>query len=324
VCVGTNTSARFPEPHTDDGIDFVLYPGTKEQPGGVFSKVAGLLPFKKSAVPVKPAEKVEPLLNKHVPIQTIIRKHKLGLDHALKEGVMIEDFLANGYRLKDLAEYEYISQEGTRRALVTLTSGLGLCANHLRDYSHLLPIKEVRDVTGLETSEICTVLGLEFPEDKPLECFGDTEWNLRDCVALGLTMSDLFEFGLQSKQQYGDLMLRMSKSEIVKAEAALEATEEQVASLIDLKALQLEEEARVRQAVMNAKKVRVQPQPQQPDSSSEEQEEEEEEEEDEEEAPPPAPVPKKSVPVRKVLAADAAPRRTTQYARHGFVDTPKK
>jgi hypothetical protein len=298
----------------------------------MFNKVASI--FKKQPAPTKPSENVEMLLKKRVPIATIIRRHKLGLDHALRDGVMIEDYLVNGYKLKDLAEYEYISQQGPRRALVVLTTGLGLCANHLRDYPHLIPMKDLRNITELETSEVCTVLGLEFPEGESLQCFGDKNWGAKDCINLGLKLSDLIDFGLQYTVQYKDLMHGMSNSEIVKAETELSATEDQIAGLVDLEALQEEEELRQRREIIATKQSRIKqaaqpPPPPSSSSSSEEQEEEEEEDESEEEVvpTPKKPVAKKvaaAVPARKKPLYTAPIRPSAQLARHGFIDNPKR
>lgn len=324
VCAGKVDVAHPPEPHTDDGIDYVLNPGTKSAPG-VIAKVAGYIPFigKKQQPASALPPTVESLLKKRIDIPTIISTHNLGLDHALKEGVMIDDYLVNGYGLKDLAHYEYIYKHGQRKALTTLTTGLGLCANHLRDYPHLIPLQELQERTGLETSELCTVLGLEFPEEASLHCFGDTHWNAKDCVALGLKMDDLVDFGLKYTQQWADLMKGLSTKDILKAEKQLEATQEQVEKLVDLDVLQAEEDAKIRRAAIVKKQSRIkQVQPPPPEEESEEEEEEEESDESED-APAPAPAPKAPVTRRAPVARPIKRVIPNRYARHGFIDSPK-
>lgn len=322
VCAGKVGAPTLLEPHTDDGIDYVMNPGTKQAPS-VISKVASYVPFigKKQPPPSAAPPTVEALLKKRIPIQTIISDHGLGLDHALKEGVMIDDYLVNGYSLGDLAHYEYIYKHGPRRALTALTTGLGLCANHLRDYPHLIPLKELQERTGLETSEMCTVLGLEFPDEASLHCFGDTRWNAKDCVSLGLKIDDLVDFGLKYTQQWADLMKGLSTKDIIKAEKQLDATEEQIAKLIDLDALQEEEDARIRREAIIAKQARLKQQQQPP---SDEEEEESEEEEYEDEAPAPAPKKAPAVARRAPVARPIKKVIPNRYARHGFIDTKSK
>lgn len=329
ACLGEVETPLEDEPHTTDGVDYVRNPGNKEQPG-MFSKVTSLV--RGSKKPQAPVVTVETLLKKRVPIETIMKKHRLGLDHALKEGIMIDDYIINGYKLSDLKKYQYIGKEGPERALETLSMGLGLSANHLRDYKHLLPIKEFREVTALENSAFCTVLGLQFPEDGALSCFGDDKWNAKDCVALGLTIDDLIDFGLTYVQQYEDLMKGLARTDIPKTEKALGVTEKHIAGLIDLVALQEEEqEARRREIVAAREAKRVQePIEEEYYSSSGE---------SRSRSPSPirervterrrVPVPKEK-PIAHVPPSyrremkkkyEAPPARKNPYSRHGFVDT---
>lgn len=287
------------EPHTDDGVDYVKHPGTKQQPG-VLSKVSSLI----RRTPAVQPDTVESLLKKHVPVDVIMKKHKYGLDHALKEGITIDDFLVNGYELKHLALYEYVSKRGPERALNTLVDGLQLNANHLRDHPHELPFREFKKLTGLENSQICTKLGLHFPEDDSLQCYNDLDWNAKHCVALGLKYEDLIDFGLQYIQQYEDLMKGLSQSEMTKMEVALGATVEQVSMLVDLTPAPI-------------------PVPPREELSSEER------------SRSPSPAPRRRVKEKPIVhippsyraekkKLQAPPPRKNPYSRHGFIDTKKK
>jgi hypothetical protein len=233
------------EPRTHDGIDYVLNPGTKRQGGAVktvlswtASKIVG------AAAPAAAAPKVTPeeLLRQHVPIEDIMRRHRYGLDHMLRDGITIDDFVNNGYSLRDLRKFEDVSARGQHRSLQAFTTGLGLCANHLRIYPGLLPVKEFRDLTGISNSQFSTLLGLEFPENSSLECWGNADWNAKDCVQLGLKMEDLMDMGLWLQEQYKDLMVGLSKAEIEQVTRDLGVTMEQYKSLQSLAAIQAAEE----------------------------------------------------------------------------------
>ncbi len=211
------------EPHTTDGIDYVIYPGTKKAgPSVILSSIASVVKMVKNtpAAPVK--ETPLDLLKKRVPIKTIMTKYGYGLDHMLKDGIDIDDFLSNGYKLDDLMQFEYISKEGPTRSLQTFTNGLNLTATHLKLYADRLPIDKFRQLTDITNGEFSTLLGLYFKEDGPLCCDGiDHQWNARDCVKLGLTMDDLTSFGLKYIEQYQDLMAGLTEREQLQAEKAL-------------------------------------------------------------------------------------------------------
>lgn len=227
TCLG-GKSLAVPEPRTSDGIDYVLYPGNKPVPS-----VLSFLPWiGKRTGDAKPAPL--DLLKQHVPIGSIISQHKYGLDHLLREGIDMDDFLMNGYGLDDLFIFEDVSKKGQRRALQVFSNGLGLTANHLRDYPDRLPIEKIRKITGIENDAICTQFGLNFPDNGSLQCCGDTNWDATHCVALGLDMSDLMGFGLYCTEQYDELFRGLTKKQANKAEIDLNTTAAQLDELVSL------------------------------------------------------------------------------------------
>lgn len=226
-------NGSFREPHTTDGIDYVLNPGTRRT--SVFSGIGAL--FKKND------KDPFALLNARKPLRDIMVEHEIGLDHMLRDGVKISNFLSNGYSLKDLKQFEYVSKMGPARALKTLCIGLGMNANHLRLYPELLPFDEVQKTTQLTKEDIPTLLGLCFIDDSLLQCEGDFNWTARDCVNFGITMDDLVDYGLQYKHQYETLMSALTQKEAAAAAKKMGVTKQHLAQLIDLDAMFAEQEA---------------------------------------------------------------------------------
>jgi len=225
-CVNNkNSSVRhqpiISEPHTTDGIDYVLSPGERKQTSLIRTGISSVV----SLVTRKTEPKVEgpiELLKQRVPIETIMKKHKYGLDHMLRDGVHIDDFLSNGYKWDDLVLFEDISKNGPTRSLQTFTNGLSLTASHLKLYPDRLPIDKFKKLTEISSSEFNSLLGLYFTDDGPLCCDGiDYQWNAKDCAKLGLTMPELLSFGLQWIEQYQDLMSGLTEKEQIQAEKAL-------------------------------------------------------------------------------------------------------
>ena len=251
------------EPHTTDGIDYVLHPGSKKQNSvilnGISSGLSSMvsLVMKNKPQGTKMVESPLELLKKRVPIKQIMAKHGYGLDHMLKEGVDIDDFLSNGYKWDDLMSFEYISQEGPTRSLQTFTNGLNLTASHLKLYPDRLPVEKFKKVTGISTAEFNSLLGLYFKDDGPLCCDGiDYQWTAKDCVKFGLTMSDLISFGLQWIEQYQDLMSGLSRGEQAQAEKALGVKVQDLQSLRSI----AEEEQRQALEALQLEKRRIQQQ----------------------------------------------------------------
>lgn len=241
---GANRVER--EPHLADGIDYVNNPGQKKTTSLISASV-GLV---KSALgrgqdkkkPHKPTP--EEVLRMRVPVGDIMSRHKYGMDHMLRDGVTIDDFIINGYTLDDLVKFEYMNGSKPRKALNCLTNGLGLTANHLRDYPDELPIEQFKKITQIAPEEFCTRLGMEFPEDSGLVCFGDNNWNAMDVVRFGLTMDDLMDdFGMYAVEQYMDLLDGVPARLRTKAEEGLKIDHEKHGSkLINLAQIAEEEE----------------------------------------------------------------------------------
>lgn len=260
--------SKVEEPHIRNK-NYIKYPGTESK--GLISSVGGAVVSLVSKVPQK--KSAIDLVKEGVPILNIFREG-YGLDHMLRDGVTIDHLMIARYKWDDLCLFEDVSKNGTKRALDAFAAGPGLrmTANHLRDYPDQLPFEEFKKVTALETSQLCTVLGLEFPSDDSLQCAGDKNWNAKDCVRLGLKMSDLISFGLYSVEQYKDLMFGLNKTEQKLMEKQLEVNEAQLEGLRNL-----EEEELIAAAEQ-----------QRSTTPQEEEEEEEQEEEEVDSLPPPA------------------------------------
>lgn len=219
-------SAREPRPK--DGIDYVLEPGERAQePSRVWGAVSSALSRRAPTEP-GPLE----MLRERTPIDTMIKRHRLGLHHALKVGANIMDYLGNGYSWRDLLRYEDIGRMGAERATQALRA-LGTDANHFRAYPSQMPWSEVRKHCGLETSDLNEQFGLHFPPDGPLECNGSEEWSASDVLRLGVQMDDLLSFGMTYRGQYADLMHGLSSKRAAQLEAQLGATARHVSQLID-------------------------------------------------------------------------------------------
>lgn len=235
--------AATQEPFPPDGIDYVLQPGSKpKQASSAWRMVAGLLSRSKSTTAtanstdnLRTSQDPEFLLKNRVPVRDMLRFNKLGLQHMLKAGIDMSDFLSNGYTWNDLLLYADVGRKGATRAKQTLV-GLKCTANHFRDYPDALPYVKVASHAQLQPYDLCTHFGLGFPVEPPgaLQCVGDENWTARDCVRLGLKMDDLMDFGLVGVQQYEDLMVGLSKPDAVAAERELKVTAAHIGGLIDL------------------------------------------------------------------------------------------
>jgi hypothetical protein len=223
------------EPHTTDGIDYVLHPGQKQNRYSVLNLAASILSRKKEDS-LATTQDFGRLLDNKVKLQVIMERNKLGLDHALQQGITAHDFLKNGYTWNDLLQFEDISKKGSKRALQALTTGLKANANLFRDYPDAFPFDKIKEHTKFESKDLCLLFGLYFPENGPLECENDQKWNAQDCVNLGLKIDDLQDFGLCLEQQYIDLMGTLNSKEADKAEAELGTTLEHLKGLKKLNA----------------------------------------------------------------------------------------
>lgn len=230
-----SSKKRIEEPHLTDK-NYIKFPGV-ESKGWMLASVGGVVSslVSRGKPKVPPKKSALDLVKESVPIKDIF-KEGYGLDHMLRDGVTIDHLLLARYKWEDLCLFNDISQNGPKRALDAFAAGPGLrmTANHLRDYPEQLPFEEFKKTTGLEKSQLCTVLGMEFPPDSSLQCVGDANWNAKDCVRLGLHMSDLIDFGLYCVQQYQDLMKGLSAKEQAEVEKQLKVTEAQLEGLKDL------------------------------------------------------------------------------------------
>ena len=248
---GGGTKKISAEPRPIDGKDYLLHPGKKTSPH-LLSAVTSYLPLvgKKTPETVENSKNPLFLLQNGVPLPTIIKRNELGLQHFAQAGVKLTDFLDCGYTWDDLKMFEDLSRKGTKRALQALTIGLGATANHFRDYPDAFPFEQVKADTKLQTKDLCVHFGLTFPDDGPLECLGDQNWNASDCVALGVTIDDLSDFGLYYLQQYKDLMRGVSKKDMARSEKALGTTIEHLQGLVDLEQIQRDEEEQLMAAAV--------------------------------------------------------------------------
>ena len=309
-------SRKVAEPHTHDNIEYWRNPGKRNENGstsfvsGVFSRVKGAV----VATPTAPETPFQ-LLKRHVPVAQIMSQHGYGLDHILRDGLDIEDFMANGYDWDDLCAFEYVAGMGPFRCLETLHNGLGLTANHLRDNPDRLPVDAILAATKMPTSDWNKRLGLTFEENGPLHCYGDNNWNAMHCVALGLTMDDLIDFGLWRIEQYEDLLKGLTRSERAKAERDLGVTAEHIATLREAVPVAQEEvEDEEEEEEQEEQAAAVKPVRRVAKTIAYKEEEEDDDEEDEEEEEEEKPVAASRKPAARV-AAPAAVQETVMEAR---------
>jgi len=236
--VARRVAAVVHEPRTTDGINYVMQPGQRRAPYKL-AQAAAYVPFLGSrfAETVENSKSPAFLLAHHVPIRTIMERNGLGLDHFLRDGIELDDFLTNGYVWNDLLEFEAVAgKRGGVTPLQALCIGLNAQATHFRDYPTALPYEQVRAHAEFEPYDLCESFGLHFPDDGPLECNGDTNWNALHCVKLGLNVDDLLAFGLRYREQYEDLMHELPVRKQQEAARALGFTDAHVKSLISLEA----------------------------------------------------------------------------------------
>jgi hypothetical protein len=247
VCVGgvasdasswpSITSPKKPEPRTTDGVNYVLNPGVKK-PASTILKVAAWVPVlgARVAETVENSRNPEFLLQHHVPLRTIMDRNGMGLDHFLKAGVVLEDFLKNGYTWPDLLQFEDISGKrgASKLPLQAITIGLQATANHFRTYADAFPYEAVRAHTRFEPVELGELFGLYFPDGgAPLQCEGNADWGARDCVDMGLDMDDLVGLGLEYREQYQSLMMGLNARDVAAMEKKLGVKKEHLSALVE-------------------------------------------------------------------------------------------
>lgn len=230
--LAASTGLEFKEPCPTDGIDYVMQPGRERQSAGVGGFISSYWNKGKT-------QEVDgwSKLNSKVSIDELMKTHGLGLQHLLKQGVKLDQFLVNDYTLDDLLKFKDIGQKGSRRAELTLIGALQGTADHLRFYPHALPMEKLKQVLDVKTNaEVCSKFGLRFPPDEknaiaaPLTCPGCVyQWTAKDCVLLGLDMNDLMGLGMKWLQQYEDLFIpEITDAEAQKLETQLKVTKPQI------------------------------------------------------------------------------------------------
>lgn len=225
------------EPRTTDKINYILNPGCK-QAASTLAKVAAWVPGLSTRFVETIANTTNPefLLQHHVPIQEIMDDHDMGLDHFLKAGVTMDDFLINRYTWDDLLLFEDISgrRGASKLPLQAITIGLKANANHFQAYADAFPYEKVRAHTGFQPYELGELFGLYFPEDgSPLQCEGNCDWRARECVEMGLTMDDLCVLGLQYVDQYDALMAGLNPKDKAAMQKKLGVKQEHLQALLE-------------------------------------------------------------------------------------------
>jgi len=186
-CTGNVTSA---EPTPEDGNDYIVNP--------ILVDTSGI--------------GIE-LLNKKTPIEKIIAEHDLGLQHLIGQGVVIDDFLSNGYTMDDLLKFNDMKSR-PQQALYTL----GLTPDHILMYADtLLEPSKLKDTFGITPADICSLYGLSYNGDHLVSAHHD-HWVAGEVVKIGLIMEDLMKYaGLSSLEQYLSLEPTPEDEENLKA-----------------------------------------------------------------------------------------------------------
>lgn len=213
----TKSKKAGPQPRPLDGIDYVKQPGVKSK-----SLIASIWGggSKKEVDPVA-------LVQARTPVEDMLWKHKVGLQHLLKAGINIDDLISAGYNWSDLVKFEDIACGG-KRAKETLAFGLRVNANHFIDNPHALPFEEIKQHVGISTGDLKREFGVSCPEEGPLQCANQV-WTARDCMALGLKAGDIIKgFGMRYIHQYQDMMdeNELTQDEIEEAEQQMGFTKE--------------------------------------------------------------------------------------------------
>lgn len=217
-CLGHVDESVSREVDTLDGVDYVVNPPTFTNLGALRAAATNVLKVLARSNTVDTANPFSLLCQGpyQMPITSIIRNHDIGLQHMIKAGVTIDDFLDNGYSLEDLKSFKDLSGErGDARAQLALST-LQLTADHMRIYgSTTLPIETLRNDYGVTPEVICSTYGLTCPEggyvlSSPLS----EDWLARDVVALGFKMDDLLDYAKMEYQEQYFALEATAKDEI--------------------------------------------------------------------------------------------------------------
>jgi len=213
------------EPNTDDGVDYVLNPPTITKTSMLRSAATNILKVLSRNNTVDTTNPFSLLSHGpyQMPIDSIIRDHNIGLQHMIKAGVTIDDFLANGYALKDMQMFKDLSGDrGEKRAQQALYA-LKMTADHLKSYgTSLLPVKTLRDELGVTPEIICSMYGLECPAGGyVLASPASEDWTARDLVDLGFNIDDLMKYG---KMHYLEQYVALAPTEQDEADLGVTMT----------------------------------------------------------------------------------------------------
>lgn len=224
-CLGLLVNVPIQEPVTPDGRDYVLNPPSLSAMESLRAKAAAMLGRKTTQTNAFELLAHGPY---QMPVESIIQEHGLGLQHLIRDGVTIDDFLQNGYTLDDLQHFQDLSGErGPARARQALCA-LKMTADHIRDGD--LPYERLRDEYEIGPREISTLYGLQFPEGGyVLSSPASEEWTAQDVLKMGYSMQDLIDHaGMEYVEQYIELQ------PTAQDEALLAATQQHIDSLMTL------------------------------------------------------------------------------------------
>lgn len=223
------------EPTVDDGKDYVLTPGIRNDNRGG----GGALGTLKALIGKKQQEQQTSclsLLEASMPVMDLFR-NGVGLQHLLREGASWDDFVGRYSWVKDMSQFEDVK----KRPIQVLVA-LGFNANDLRDMRDEEDRKALLSI--ISPQMLANEFGLHFPPPcGSLCCVDDNVWNAEHCARLGLTMDHLItDMGMTYIEQYEDLMAGLTPKRAAEAEQKLEVTEKHLQSLNTLRTEEMVEE----------------------------------------------------------------------------------
>lgn len=200
------------EPVPEDGRDYILDPLTDSEFHSARKKDGVFLRLRKGPL--------------QCPIDMLIREG-YGLQHMLKEGTTIDDYLQNGYGWNDLTMYQDLDLPDSKARGRQALFALGMRADHLLDYKQALPIDLVRTELEIEPRHLSELYDLTCPEGCiRLSTSATDDITAKDALYLGYSMDDLIRHaGMEYLEQY--LALEPTNED----ERALQATKQHVTSL---------------------------------------------------------------------------------------------
>ena len=218
------------EPTSFGGRDYVADPILVDGAGGVLTSIKRVANSALGRGTLQDSRDAFFLLS-HGPdkcsIKWLLAEKNMGLQELLSQRVTMADFLANRYGWDQISQFKDIKGGGerARKALFSLRCN----AEQFRDHSDLLPLDTIKTQLELTGRHMVELYGLHFPnENAPLSVIGaknQVPWTAAEVSRLGLQMQDLFGAGLETFDQYVDLLPTDAD------EVALNVTDEDVNSL---------------------------------------------------------------------------------------------